>query len=81
MRKERPGMADVRPRVIQRNGFRCQLCKVPVTVDTCQVDHPHPVRGVKRPVDADVEEDLWALGVPCHQEKTERDRERERRMR
>ena len=79
--EERPGMADLRPRVIRRDGFRCRLCGAPVTADTCEVHHLRPVKDFKRPVDANVEENLWTLCIPCHQEKTEMDRQRESRMR
>jgi 5-methylcytosine-specific restriction endonuclease McrA len=79
--EERPGMADLRPRVIRRDGFQCQRCRTPVTTDTCEVDHLRPVRDFKRPVDANVEDNLGTLCIPCHRSKTERDRQRESRMR
>lgn len=77
----RPGMADLRPIVLQRDGNSCQMCDKPVTAHTCRVDHIRPVRKFKRPVDANVLENLWALCIECHKEKTESDRQRESRMR
>ena len=66
--EERRGMMDLRPRVIRRYGFRCQICGTPVTPETCEVDHLCPVRAFKRPVDANHEGNLWKLCLPCHRE-------------
>jgi group II intron reverse transcriptase/maturase len=77
----RPGMADLRPLVLERDGYECRLCHRSVTEATAQVDHVRPVRSFKRPVDANRLENLWTLCVPCHKEKTELDRQRESRMR
>lgn len=78
--EQRPGMADLRPVIMERDGYRCRLCQVNVTGTTCQVDHLKPVRLFKRPVDANVPSNLWTLCVKCHKAKTEADRQRESRM-
>jgi RNA-directed DNA polymerase len=78
--EDRPGMADLRPLVLRRDGYRCRLCGEPVRAATCQVDHIRPVHHFKRPVDANYLENLWTLCIPCHLEKTERDRQRESRV-
>jgi len=79
--EERPGWLDIRLTVLERDGYRCQQCGDPVTSDTAQVDHIRGVRHFKRPVNANYPENLWTLCVPCHKEKTERDRQRESRVR
>jgi RNA-directed DNA polymerase len=79
--EDRPGMADLRPLVLRRDGDRCCLCGTPVTATTCQVDHVRPVHHFKRPVDANNLDNLWTLCIACHREKTEMDRQRESRMR
>jgi RNA-directed DNA polymerase len=79
-REGRPGMAELRPLVIERDGSRCRLCGEPVTAATCEVDHVRPARNFKRPVDANYPGNLWTLCITCHQEKTETDRQRESRM-
>jgi RNA-directed DNA polymerase len=76
----RPGMADLRPLVLARDGYRCRLCREPVTERTAQVDHLRPVRSFKRPVDANRLDNLQTLCIPCHEWKTEQDRQRESRM-
>jgi RNA-directed DNA polymerase len=75
--ESRPGMADLRPLVLKRDGNRCRRCKEPVTEETAQVDHIRPVRSFKRPVDANRLENLWTLCIRCHKWKTEKDRQRE----
>jgi group II intron reverse transcriptase/maturase len=77
----RPGWADTRRKVMERDGYTCQVCKKPVTPETCEVDHKCPYQAFKRPVDADREDNLWTLCIPCHAIKTECDRQRESRMR
>jgi group II intron reverse transcriptase/maturase len=76
----RPGMADLRPVVLERDGHKCCVCKEAVTKETAQVDHVRPVCTFKRPVDANRLENLWTLCVPCHKRKTEMDRQRESRV-
>jgi group II intron reverse transcriptase/maturase len=76
----RPGMADLRQAVMERDKFTCRICKEPVTPDTCQVDHILPYRRYKRPVDANRLNNLWTLCIPCHKRKTESDRQAESRM-
>jgi hypothetical protein len=75
--EERPGWADIRQGVMERDGFKCRLCKKPVTEDACEVDHILPYSRFKRPVEANKPKNLWTLCIPCHKEKTESDRQRE----
>jgi len=77
----RPGMADQRPLILERDDHTCQLCGITVTNNTAEIDHVRPVRRFKRPVDANVEWNLWTLCIPCHQEKTKFDRQAESRVR
>jgi group II intron reverse transcriptase/maturase len=77
----RPGMLDLRPLVLERDGYTCCLCKAPVTNATANVDHIKPVRRFKRPVDANTLDNLWTLCLQCHTQKTESDRQMESRMR
>jgi RNA-directed DNA polymerase len=77
----RPGMADLRPLILERDEYACQLCGIEVIDRTAEVDHIRPVRRFKRPIDANVEWNLWTLCINCHQEKTECDRQAESRVR
>ena len=77
----RPGMADLRPLIIERDEYNCRLCGIEVTPSLCQVDHIRPVRRFKRPIDANVEWNLWTLCIRCHREKTKADRQAESRVR
>jgi RNA-directed DNA polymerase len=77
----RPGMADLRPLIMERDEYHCQRCGLAVMPNTCEVDHIRPVRGFKRPIDANVEWNLWTLCIPCHREKTKIDRQAESRVR
>lgn len=77
----RTGMADLRPKVLERDKYACQICDREVKAETAEVDHIRPVRRYKRPVDANRLENLWTLCIKCHQEKTECDRQMESRMR
>jgi group II intron reverse transcriptase/maturase len=73
----RTGWADIRRQVMERDNFTCQVCKKPVTPETCEVDHIIPVHRYKRPTDANKLSNAWTLCVPCHKRKTELDRQRE----
>ena len=73
----RPGMADLRPLILERDENLCQMCETQVTPETAQVDHIRPVRRFKRPTDANVSENLQTLCLPCHRKKTEADRRME----
>jgi len=76
--EDRPGGADLRLIVLERDGFRCCNCGESVTNATAQVDHIRPVASFKRPEDAQRLENLQTLcTVPCHKRKTELDRQRE----
>jgi RNA-directed DNA polymerase len=77
----RKGMADLRPLILRRDGYTCQMCDQPVTLHTAQVDHVKPVRRFKRPVAANDPDNLWTLCIPCHKEKTKYDRQMESRVR
>jgi RNA-directed DNA polymerase len=77
----RRGMEDLRPLALERDGHTCQICGQPVTAQTAQVDHLKPVRRFKRPVDANVLNNLWTLCIECHQWKTESDRRMESPLR
>jgi RNA-directed DNA polymerase len=77
----RPGMADMRPLILERDEYTCQICGTEVTASTAEVDHIRPVRRFKRPIDANVEWNLWTLCVNCHQEKTKSDQQAESRVR
>jgi ferredoxin len=79
--EHRPGMADLRPRILARDQYTCQHCGAAVTTTTGEVGHIKPVRRFKRPIDANVPENLWTLCRPCHAAKTQQDRQVESRMR
>jgi Group II intron, maturase-specific domain/HNH endonuclease len=76
----RPGWADIRLTVLERDDFTCGLCKSRVTDSNAQVDHLLPYSHFKRPVDANRPENLWTLCEECHTRKTQRDRRMESRM-
>jgi hypothetical protein len=73
----RPGLADLRPLILERDAYRCQRCGARITPRTAEIDHSRPVRRFKRPVDANVFDNLGTLCSPCHRSKTEFDRQRE----
>jgi RNA-directed DNA polymerase len=77
----RPGMADMRPLILERDEGVCQNCGNRVTASTAEIDHIRPVRRFKRPIDANTPDNLWTLCIPCHQEKTKSDRQAESRVR
>jgi RNA-directed DNA polymerase len=77
----RPGMADLRPAIRERDEYTCQRCGVKVTASTSEVDHIWPVRRCKRPIDANVPENLWTLCIACHDSKTKADQQVESRVR
>jgi RNA-directed DNA polymerase len=79
--ESRPGMADLRPLIIERDEYTCQLCGNPISPQTAQVDHIRPVERFKRPIDANVEWNLWTLCISCHKSKTKIDRQVESRVR
>ena len=79
--EDRPGWADIRVKVLERDGWTCRLCRRPVTNETAQVDHLRRYSSYKRPVDANRPENLWTLCIDCHAKKTEWERQRESRMR
>jgi len=80
--ERRPGSADLRLIVLERDGYKCCGCGKSVTNATAQVDHVRPVASFKRPEHAQRLENLQTLCTdPCHKRKSELDRQRESRMR
>jgi 5-methylcytosine-specific restriction endonuclease McrA len=79
--EDRPGWADIKKQARERDEWTCQVCKKPVTTETCEVDHIRPYSRFKRPVDANRLENLWTLCIDCHRERTELQRQMESRMR
>jgi RNA-directed DNA polymerase len=77
----RPGMADLRPLILERDEYICQLCGATVMDNTAEVDHIRPVRRFKRPIDANTFDNMWTVCIPCHKEKTKYDRQAESRVR
>jgi RNA-directed DNA polymerase len=77
----RPGMADLRPLILERDEYTCQLCEAEVMANTAEVDHIRPVRRFKRPIDANTPDNLWTVCKNCHHEKTKSDRQAESRVR
>jgi 5-methylcytosine-specific restriction endonuclease McrA len=77
----RPGMADLRPLIRERDEGVCQNCGIRVRASTAEIDHIRPVRRFKRPIDANSFDNLWTLCKDCHQEKTKVDRQAESRVR
>jgi group II intron reverse transcriptase/maturase len=77
----RPGMADLRSLILERDEYTCQLCGTKVSDSTAEVDHIRPVRRFKQPGNANVEWNLWTLCIPCHKEKTKADQQVESRVR
>ena len=79
--ESRPGMADLRPLILERDEYRCQLCRSEIQANTAEIDHIRPVRRFKRPIDANTFDNMWTLCKLCHQEKTKSDRQAESRVR
>jgi 5-methylcytosine-specific restriction endonuclease McrA len=77
----RPGIADLRLLILERDEYTCQICGANVTAPTAEVDHIRPVRRFKQPIDANVEWNLWTLCIQCHSKKTKSDRQAESRVR
>lgn len=80
-RENRPGMSDLRPQILERDGYKCQKCGIAVTNDTAEIDHRKPVRRFKLAVNANDPVNLWTLCETCHKEKTKSDKQMESRMR
>lgn len=75
----RPGRADLRWQVLERDGYRCRFSGHPVSPATAHVDHIKPRSRFKRPESADCLENLQTLHVEVHQEKTQLERQMESR--
>jgi RNA-directed DNA polymerase len=78
--EDRPGWADLRKQVMERDEMTCRLCKALVTPETCEVDHIIRYSRFKRPIDANRLGNLWTLCIDCHRKVTEK-QQMERRMR
>jgi group II intron reverse transcriptase/maturase len=76
-----PGMGDLRPEILKRDGYQCCHCGTSVTEATAEIDHIKPVRKFKLPVNANVPNNLQTLCKPCHRGKTKMDRQAESRVR
>jgi group II intron reverse transcriptase/maturase len=76
----RPGWADIRRKVLERDNWTCFMCKKAVNANTGVVDHLRRYSFFKRPVDANQPENLWTLCIECHKQKTEAERQRESRV-
>ena len=79
--EQRPGMADLRPLILERDHYTCKNCGITFAEAELQVDHIRPVRRFKQPVDANVEGNLQTLCITCHKAKTQSDRQVESRVR
>jgi len=79
--ESRPGMGDLRSFILKRDTYTCQLCRKEVTSETGQVDHIRPVRRFRKPIDANVKENLQTLCISCHKAKSKIDRQAESRVR
>jgi len=79
--EERPGWADLRLQVLERDDYTCCLCKTRLSESEAEVDHLTRYAKFKRPVDANRLGNLWTLCKPCHKRKTQSDREMESRVR
>jgi RNA-directed DNA polymerase len=75
--ERRPGMADLRPYILDRDDYHCLQCGAQVTPATAEVDHIRPVRRFKRPIEANTPGNLQTLCIPCHRKKTRGDLQRE----
>jgi group II intron reverse transcriptase/maturase len=67
----RPGWADIKRTVQERDNWTCLMCKKAVDSITSQVDHQRPYSRFKRPVDANRPDNLWTLCIECHRLRTE----------
>jgi RNA-directed DNA polymerase len=77
----RPGWADLRLQVLERDNYTCQISGRKVTLTTAHVDHRKPLRKFKRPIDANRLENLQTLHIDVHKEKTKSEWEMESRVR
>jgi HNH endonuclease len=70
----RPGMMDLRTKVLERDGYTCQTCgKTGLTTHTAQVDHKKPMRRFKLAINANRMDNLQTICIPCHKAKTKGD--------
>lgn len=80
--ERRPGMMDLRPLILKRDQYVCQMCGSEVTERTAEVDHIRPAHRFKRAVEANKAENLWTLCKErCHASKTKYDRQMESPLR
>jgi 5-methylcytosine-specific restriction endonuclease McrA len=74
----RPGMEDLRPQILERDGYTCKLCgQKGLSRMTAHIDHIKPVRRFKLAVNANRKENLQTVCIPCHKKKTQSDQRME----
>ena len=69
-----PGMSDLRPMIMIRDDYTCQVCGTRFVPKDLEVDHIRPVRRFRRPAGANRLDNLRAICRECHRKKTESDR-------
>jgi RNA-directed DNA polymerase len=70
--ESRPGIEDLRPIVMERDGGVCRQCGQKVNEETAVLDHIRAVKRFRRPVDANALMNLQTLCISCHNQKTAR---------
>lgn len=65
----RLGSGDVKYRTLQRDGYRCRACGMPVTDRNSQVDHIVPVKRFASFALATTDGNVQTLCLDCHREK------------
>ena len=72
---DRPGRAEFRDRILERNGSMCAVCKQAFPAWELELDHIKPREAFKRANDADVLANFQLLCTPHHRAKTKADRQ------
>jgi hypothetical protein len=65
----RPGQADLKAIIIERDEHRCRMCGKQITPTTSVLDHVRGFASFKKPVNANVPNNLWTLCLDCHANK------------
>ena len=73
--ERRPGQADWRDLVLERDGTACALCGRTFSPWELELDHRKPVARFQRVKDAEYPENLQMLCTSCHRNKTRQDRQ------
>jgi len=68
--KGRPQSMDLKIEALQRDGYRCQSCGIPVSFKSSQADHIQPVKSFANLAQAHVLKNIQTLCLPCHKSKT-----------